>query len=125
MAWRLIVDQCTNGRHPVLVDRADASIRVVSHVFSRRKVSQERGLIVASNGRVPKIRLVRQRDMQHHTYADYLIWSANSGNEVIDGIAYVREPPSPSRLHQEVVVELCRQITNSLEGKRKRICEPG
>ena len=88
--------------------------------LSRRKISQERGLIVATNGRAPKIRLMRQRDMQHHTYADYLIWSADSGNEVIDGIAYVREPPSPSRLHQEVVVELCRQITNSLEGKPAR-----
>lgn len=67
-----------------------------------------------------KMDLMRQRDMQHHTYADYLVWSANSGNELIDGVAYVREPPAPSRLHQEVVVELCRQITNSLEGKRER-----
>ena len=83
-----------------------------------------------------KIRLMRQRDMQHHTYADYLIWSANSGNEVIDGVAYVGEPPAPSRLHQELVVELCRQVTISLEGKsasigtvyrrgnEKRLCEP-
>ena len=55
--------------------------------------------------------------MQQHTYADYLIWSATSGNEVIDGVAYVREPPAPSRLHQEIVVELCRQVTNSLDGK--------
>lgn len=58
---------------------------------------------------------MRQRDMQHHTYADYLIWSATSGNELVDGVAYVREPPSPSRFHQEVVVELCRQVTNSLQ----------
>lgn len=63
---------------------------------------------------------MRQRDMQHHTYADYLIWSADSGNEVIDGIAYVREPPSPSRLHQEFVLELGRQITNSLASKSGR-----
>lgn len=63
---------------------------------------------------------MRQRDIQHHTYADYLIWSATSGDELIDGIAYVREPPSPSRLHQEVVVELCHQITTSLKGKPSR-----
>ena len=63
---------------------------------------------------------MRERDIQQHTYADYLIWSATSGNEVIDGIAYVREPPAPSRLHQEIVVELCRQVTNSLEGKLGR-----
>ena len=65
--------------------------------------------------------LMRQRDMQHHTYADYLTWSATYGNEVIDGIAYVREPPAPSRLHQEVVGELYRQIANSLQGKRARV----
>jgi Uma2 family endonuclease len=53
---------------------------------------------------------MRPRDKQHHTYADYLIWSANSG----------REPPSPSRFHQEVVLELGRQVTNSLAGKPAR-----
>ena len=63
---------------------------------------------------------MRQRDMQHHTYADYLIWSADSGNEVIDGVAYVRDPPSPSRLHQELVLELGRQIANSLAGRSFR-----
>lgn len=64
---------------------------------------------------------MRQRDMQHHTYADYLIWSADSGNELIDGVAYVRDPPSPSRFHQEVVVELWRQINIALEGKPVRV----
>lgn len=63
---------------------------------------------------------MRQRDMQHHTYADYLIWSANSGNELIDGVAYVREPPSPSRLHQEFVLELGHQLATSLAGKPVR-----
>jgi Uma2 family endonuclease len=63
---------------------------------------------------------MRARDLQHHTYADYLTWSATSGNEVIDGVAYVREPPAPSRLHQELVVELCRQVTNGLEGNPAR-----
>lgn len=57
---------------------------------------------------------VRQRDPQHHTYADYLVWSATSGNELIDGVAYVGEPPARSRLHQEIVVELCRQVATSL-----------
>lgn len=64
---------------------------------------------------------MRQRDMQHHTYADYLIWSADSGNEVIDGIAYVRDPPSPSRFHQELVLELGHQLTTSLAGKPARV----
>lgn len=65
--------------------------------------------------------LMRQRDMQYHTYADYLVWSATSGNEVIDGVAYVREPPSPSGRHQDVVVELAYQITSLLRGKPGRI----
>ena len=64
---------------------------------------------------------MRQRDMQHHTYADYLIWSADSGNELVDGIAYVSEPPSPSRLHQEYVLELGHQIVSSLTGKPVRV----
>lgn len=63
---------------------------------------------------------MRQRDMQQHTFADYLTWSATSGNELIDGVAYVREPPAPSRLHQEVVVELCRQVATSLLDKPRR-----
>lgn len=64
---------------------------------------------------------MRQRDFQHHTYADYLVWSATSGNEVIDGVAYVREPPSPSGLHQDVVLEIGRQIANLLGGGSSRV----
>ena len=60
------------------------------------------------------------RDTQHHTYADYLDWSADYGDELIDGIAYVKEPPAPSRMHQEIVRELCRQAANALEGKSWR-----
>lgn len=60
------------------------------------------------------------RDMQHHTYADYLRWSATSGNELIDGAVYVGEPPAPSRIHQEVIVELCRQVATALLNKSRR-----
>src|ERR1700730_5378833 len=60
---------------------------------------------------------LHQRDTQHHTYADYLTWSADHGDELINGIAYLREPPPPSRPHQEIVVELCRQAANALQGK--------
>jgi len=49
---------------------------------------------------------VNQRDTQHHTYGDYLEWSRDYGDEIIDGVAYVRDPPSPSWIHQELVVEL-------------------
>lgn len=64
---------------------------------------------------------MHERDRQHHTYADYLTWSASSGNEVIDGVAYVGEPPAPSRLHQGVLVELCRQVATSLLDKSRRV----
>ena len=62
-----------------------------------------------------------KRDTYHHTYADYLTWSRSYGDELINGTAYVREPPAPSWLHQGVVVELCRQIANALEGKPSRV----
>jgi Uma2 family endonuclease len=46
-----------------------------------------------------------ERDTHYHTYADYLTWSRSYGDELINGTAYVREPPAPSWLHQGVVVE--------------------
>jgi Uma2 family endonuclease len=64
---------------------------------------------------------LRKRDSHYHTYADYLTWSATYGDEVIDGTAYVREPPSPSPSHQGIVVELGRQIANALKGKPCRV----
>ena len=64
---------------------------------------------------------VTQRDTQRHTYGDYLKWSRDYGDEIIDGVAYVREPPSPSRPHQELVVELSYQIRCALEGTSCRV----
>lgn len=60
------------------------------------------------------------RDTLHHTYADYLTWSDETRDELIDGVAYVREPPAPSRSHQEVVGELYFQIRLAIEGKAWR-----
>jgi len=64
---------------------------------------------------------VLKRDTDYHTYSDYLTWSRDYGDELINGTAYVREPPSPSQSHQEIVVELCRQAANALKGKRCRV----
>jgi Uma2 family endonuclease len=64
---------------------------------------------------------VRKRDTHYHTYADYLTWSRSYGDELINGTAYVREPPSPTRSHQEIVGELYRQIANALEDKPCRV----
>ena len=57
-----------------------------------------------------------RRDSHFHTYGDYLNWSRTSGDELIDGVAYAREPPAPSLSHQVIVMELGHQIRNSLEG---------
>lgn len=58
-----------------------------------------------------------RRDALHHTYADYLTWADGERDELIDGTAYIREPPAPSRLHQELAGELYHQIRLALEGK--------
>ncbi len=65
---------------------------------------------------------VLKRDAHYHTYADYLVWSRTYGDELIDGVAYVREPPSPSWSHQGIAFELARQAADALEGKPCRVC---
>ena len=60
---------------------------------------------------------VLQRDTHYHTYADYLTWSRDYGDELINGTAYVREPPAPEWLHQKVVGEIYRQVATTLKGK--------
>jgi Uma2 family endonuclease len=61
-----------------------------------------------------------QRDTEHHTYADYLTWSDERRYELINGIAYVKEPPAPTRLHQELVGQLLHQVLMVLEGTSSR-----
>jgi Uma2 family endonuclease len=65
---------------------------------------------------------VFKRDADHHTYADYLTWSRTYGDELINGTAYVREPPSPSISHQRIVIELCYQLIAALENKPFEVC---
>jgi Uma2 family endonuclease len=64
---------------------------------------------------------VTQRDTQHHTYGDYLEWSRPYGDEIVDGVAYVREPPAPSMLHQQLVGELYYQLRRSLADTSCRV----
>jgi Uma2 family endonuclease len=61
------------------------------------------------------------RGTHHHTYGEYLTWFDNQLDELIDGIAYVKESPAPSTSHQDVVVELTRQIATALIGKPYRL----
>jgi len=56
-----------------------------------------------------------KRDSKYHTYGDYLIWSREHGDELIDGVAYVKEPPSPTPAHQLIAGEIHRQIANIIK----------
>ncbi len=58
---------------------------------------------------------VRNRE-EKFTYKDYLQWPDEERWELIDGVAYDMSP-APSRRHQEVVMELSRQISNYLLDK--------
>lgn len=62
-----------------------------------------------------------RRDTLHHTYGEYLTWPDDDRYELINGIAYVKEPPAPSPLHQELVGELYFQVRVALEGKPYRV----
>lgn len=57
-----------------------------------------------------------KRDIEYHTYADYQTWPDDCRYELIDGIAYAMAP-APTRQHQNAVLEIARQIANTLEGK--------
>jgi len=51
-----------------------------------------------------------------YTYADYLQWDKGRRLELIEG-TIVDMTPAPSRLHQEILMELGRQFSNYLLGK--------
>ncbi len=55
----------------------------------------------------------------YFTYGDYSQWSEDERWELINGEAFAMS--APSRLHQEIVLELGRQIANYLKGKS---CKP-
>lgn len=53
-----------------------------------------------------------------YSYADYLSWPDEERWEIIDGVPY-NMSPAPNPRHQEILVELTRQIANFL---RKKYC---
>lgn len=67
-------------------------------------------------GKVEATMGLPHRDTAYHTYGDYLTWPEDVRYELIDGIAY-RMAPAPTRVHQEVVLEMARQVSNALEDK--------
>lgn len=54
------------------------------------------------------------------TYADYCTWPEEERWELIDGEPYAMSP-APARIHQDIVVELARQIGNHLQGNPCRV----
>lgn len=54
-----------------------------------------------------------RRDDAHHTYGEYRRWRDDARYELIDGVAYAMAP-APARIHQEVLLELARQVANAL-----------
>ena len=50
-----------------------------------------------------------------HTFKDYLSWGDDVRFELINGIPHMMA--APTRWHQQVAVEICRQLANWLEGK--------
>ena len=51
------------------------------------------------------------------TFADILKWDDGERGELIDGKIFLMAP-APSREHQRISFEMCRQLGNYLEGKR-------
>jgi Uma2 family endonuclease len=52
---------------------------------------------------------------QKYSYSDYLTWNESERWEILDGVPYMQA--APSRIHQEILMELSRQISNYLSGK--------
>jgi Uma2 family endonuclease len=60
------------------------------------------------------------RKIGYFSYGDYCQWPEEERWELIDGEAFAMAP-APTRLHQEFVVELARQIGNALQGPPCRV----
>jgi len=56
---------------------------------------------------------------KEYTYSDYLSWDHEERWEIIEGIPCMKA--APSRIHQEILMELSKQIANFLTGKGCRI----
>ena len=63
---------------------------------------------------------LERRDLERHTYGDYLAWPEDVRYELIDGVAYAMSPAPPVS-HQEVLLELSRQIDEALDESACRV----
>ena len=56
-------------------------------------------------------------EKERYTFADMFTWDDGERAEIIDGEVFLMAP-APSRGHQRISFEMCRQLGNYLEGKR-------
>ena len=56
---------------------------------------------------------------EHYTFADCLAWDERDRIEIVNGEAIMMSPPT--RAHQEILMELARQLANFLEGKKYKV----
>jgi Uma2 family endonuclease len=56
---------------------------------------------------------------QKYSYADYLTWDESERWEILDGVPYMQA--APSRVHQEILMELSKQFAIYLTGKSCRV----
>ena len=61
--------------------------------------------------------LPAHKEVERYTYGDYLNWPDEERWELIDGEAYDMSP-APSRWHQQISMELAKQIAVFLTGKK-------
>lgn len=54
-----------------------------------------------------------------YTYTDYLTWPEGERWEIIDGVPYMQSAPSTA--HQEILMEISRQIANHLMDKSCKV----
>ena len=57
--------------------------------------------------------------MKKYTFSDFLMWDESNSIELIDGEIFKMTPPS--RIHQKMSMELCRQLANYLKGKSGQV----
>lgn len=63
--------------------------------------------------------MVLPTENRRYTFADVLTWDEDDRIEIINGEPFMMAPPS--RVHQEIVAELTRQLGNYLGGKRCKV----
>jgi Uma2 family endonuclease len=109
------------GAHGLNVARRVKKHGVASIARACEVGKNDTAIVISTSNTANMAMALLKRDAHHYTYADYLKWSASSGDELIDGIAYVREPPAPAPSHQGIVVGLCSQIDTALKDKPYRV----